>query len=85
MPDFTHRREYRALIGALKEARLAAGLTQIDLAHHLKATQSFVSKVERGERRIDVIEFIDFCHAVDADPTALLSMAIAPKRLSRQR
>lgn len=83
MPAFTHRREYRALIGALKEARLAAGLTQIDLAHHLKATQSFVSKVERGERRIDVIEFAEFCYAMGADPTRLLHQVMPPPRRRR--
>lgn len=40
----------------LKKARADAGLSQIDLAKKLKSTQSIVSKGERGERRIDVIE-----------------------------
>lgn len=85
MPAFTHRREYRALIGALKTARLEAGLTQIDVASALKATQTFVSKVERGERRLDVIEFVDFCRAIDTDPFALLRKAILPPRATRSR
>lgn len=78
MPAFTHRPEYRALIGALKEARLEAGLTQIDVAEALKATQTFVSKVERGERRIDVIEFADFCHVIGVDPAVLLRKVLTP-------
>lgn len=85
MPAFTHRREYRALIGALKEARLEAGLTQIDVAKALKATQTFVSKVERGERRIDVIEFIDICRVIGIDPTALLRKVIASRPSPRHR
>ncbi|NZA28656.1 helix-turn-helix transcriptional regulator [Luteimonas sp. SJ-92] len=85
MPAFTHRPEYRALIGALREARLKAGLTQIDVAEALKTTQTFVSKVERGERRIDVIEFADFCHAIGIDPGALLHEVIGARPRARSR
>jgi transcriptional regulator with XRE-family HTH domain len=49
-------KEYRLFLSFLKEARQNSALTQIDLAKKLKVTQSFVSKCERGERRIDVIE-----------------------------
>lgn len=85
MPAFTHRREYRALVGALKRARLDAGLTQIAVAEELDATQAFVSKVERGERRIDVIEFADFCYAIGVDPATLLRTVLTPRRPSRNR
>ena len=44
-------------------ARRRAGLTQIDVAKRIGETQSFVSKCERGERRIDVIELRAFCTA----------------------
>jgi len=49
------------------------------------ATQTFVSKVERGERRIDVIKFADFCRAIGTDPAALLRKVLAPRRTSRSR
>ncbi len=52
--------------------RQGAGLTQVVLADRLQRPQSFVSKFETGERHLDVIEFIDVCHAMGADPRAVL-------------
>jgi transcriptional regulator with XRE-family HTH domain len=49
-------KEYRLFLSFLKEVRQNSALTQIDLARKLKVTQSFVSKCERGERRLDIIE-----------------------------
>lgn len=51
----------------LREARNDAGLTQVELSEILGKPQSYVSKVELGERRIDFIETIDFCEACGAD------------------
>ncbi len=48
--------EYGALLGLLREARESSGLTQEQLAGRLGTKQSLISKVERGERRLDVIE-----------------------------
>jgi len=48
--------EYRRFLKRLKAARLEAGLTQVDVAKHLKKPQSFVSKLETGERRVDPVE-----------------------------
>ena len=48
----------------MREARKTAGLTQEQVGERLQQTQSFVSKCERGERRIDVIEFYAFCQAI---------------------
>ena len=47
----------------LREAREKAGLTQVQLARKIGETQTFVSKCERGERRVDVIELRTFCQA----------------------
>ena len=49
----------------LRETREQAGLTQEDLAERLGETQSFVSKCERGERRMDIVELREFCRAMD--------------------
>ena len=48
----------------LADARRAAGLTQVALAKKLGRPQSFISKVERGERRLDVIEFLEVARAL---------------------
>ncbi len=59
--------EYLRLIQFLREARTQAGLTQGELGNRIRQTQSFVSKCERGERRLDVIELMHFCKALGAD------------------
>lgn len=61
-------REHGALIGVLASNREKAGLSQRDLAARLKRPHSFVGRMEAGERRIDVIEFIAIAEAIDADP-----------------
>ena len=56
----------------LVQARREAGLTQADLAQRLSRPQSFVSKYERGERRLDVVEFLEVAAAIGKDPADLL-------------
>ena len=56
----------------LIQARKAAGMTQAELAQKLSRPQSFVSKFERGERRLDVIEFLDIAGALGFDPAPFL-------------
>lgn len=51
---------YKAFLKRLKAARLEAGLTQIEVATLLNVPQSYISKCESGERRVDVIELMDF-------------------------
>lgn len=55
-----HTVRYKAMLNRLRVARVAAGLTQVDVARRLGRTQAFVSKCELGERRIDPIELADF-------------------------
>ncbi len=56
MSRSVYQKEYRALLTRLRQARLAAGLTQQRVAKLLRKPQSFVSKSELGERRLDPIE-----------------------------
>jgi len=55
-----HSSEYKRLLLRLKQARKNAGMTQHEVAERLGVPQSFVSKSESGERRIDVIELSQF-------------------------
>ena len=56
MEKSVHTAEYRTFLAMLREARQAAGVTQVELAARLRKSQSFVSKVEVGETRVDVIQ-----------------------------
>lgn len=57
--------DYAVFLRLLREARDDAGLTQEELGARLGQTQSFVSKCERGERRLDIVEARAFCKALD--------------------
>jgi transcriptional regulator with XRE-family HTH domain len=63
--------EHRALCALLIKAREKADLTQVEVASRLGKPQSFVSKYESGERRLDVVEFIAVARALRADPASL--------------
>jgi len=67
---FTAR--YKRLLGCLIEARKESGLTQATLAAKLRRPQSFVSKYERGERRLDVIEFMEVAETLNVEPGEIL-------------
>lgn len=56
--------EQKRLLALLRQIRLDAGLRQVDLAERLGQPQSFVSKYESGERRLDLLELRTICEAV---------------------
>jgi transcriptional regulator with XRE-family HTH domain len=64
--------EYKRLCWLLIEARREQGFTQEDVATALGRPQSFVSKYERGERRLDVIEFLEVTHFLGVDPHSII-------------
>lgn len=64
--------KHRALVAAIVRARHGAGLTQRQLAAKLKRSNSFVWKIEAGERRVEVLEFIEIARAAGVEPTVLL-------------
>lgn len=76
MPRSIHTDDYRALTAILTEARRNAGLTQQVVADRLGKPQSYVAKIERAERRIDVVEFTALAKAMGIDPTALFDEVI---------
>lgn len=57
--------EYRVLLQLLREIRQSRGITQEELATRLNETQSWVSKCERGEHRLDLIELRQVCQALE--------------------
>ena len=64
--------EYDAFLVLLRKTRENAGLTQVQAAAKLKRPQSFVSKCESGERRVDVVELMRFCEAYGIDATVFV-------------
>jgi transcriptional regulator with XRE-family HTH domain len=64
---------YEVLRKLLVDARKNAGLTQAELAEKLGRLQSFVSKYERGERRLDVVEFRDVAIGMNLEPASFLA------------
>jgi transcriptional regulator with XRE-family HTH domain len=63
---------YIKLRKLLVNARKESGLTQADIAARLKRPQSFISKYERGERRLDLVEFREVAQALGIDPIRFL-------------
>ena len=72
MAQSTHNPDYQLLLTVLKAARKRAGVSQVDLAERLGNTQTFVSKCERGERRIDAVELVEFAEALGVQPLELM-------------
>ena len=66
------RQKYEFLRSELRKARLDADLPQSDLASILKKPQSYISKVESGERSMDIIEFVDYCNGLGLEPSKWL-------------
>jgi transcriptional regulator with XRE-family HTH domain len=73
MEKSIYSKEYGLFLELLRKAREDRGLTQIEVAKRLGQTQSFVSKVERGERRLDIVELRAFCSAIGTGFTTFVS------------
>jgi transcriptional regulator with XRE-family HTH domain len=59
-----YSREQRRLVALLRSMREDAGLTQVELARKLRRPQSFVSRFESGQRRVDLVELKEICGAL---------------------
>jgi len=73
-------KRHKALIDLLIAKREAAGMTQADLAARLGEYQSFVARLESGQRRVDVVEFLELAETLGFDPAKAIS---ALKKMSR--
>ena len=70
---------HQALVGLLIAERMRAGLRQEDVAERLNQHQSWIARVESGQRRVDVVEFLALAKAIGFDPAAAI------KRLGKVR
>lgn len=73
MAKSLHTPEYEYFRSLLVTAREKAGLTQVEVSAKLGHPQSFVAKYEGGERRLDVVEFIQVCAALGVDAQTVLA------------
>ena len=73
MSKSVYSKEYKNIIEKLKIARLNAGLKQEDVASKLKKPQSYISKIERGERRVDAAELKELAKILKKDINYFLS------------
>ncbi|MCR9266003.1 MAG: helix-turn-helix transcriptional regulator [Alphaproteobacteria bacterium] len=73
MPKSVFTDAYKTFLDVLIQARKDAGVTQAELAERLGKPQPWVSNIERGIRRVDVIEFIAICHVLRVQPDATIS------------
>ncbi|WP_375459734.1 helix-turn-helix domain-containing protein [uncultured Enterovirga sp.] len=71
-----HSPDHAHMIASLRRFRKEAGLTQQQVAARLGVPQSFVAKYERGERRLDVLEFVAVARALEMEPRDLLNAII---------
>ena len=63
----TYLAQRKKFLALLRETRTKAGLTQVALASRMHRDQTFVSKYETGERRLDILELRDVCRALGVD------------------
>ena len=65
---------YRLAVEELVRVRGVAGLSQRALADRVGKTASYIAKIEIGERRLDFVEFIALCRALDNNPADLIAV-----------
>lgn len=85
-----HDALYHSLIDGLRATREQSGLRQEDVAAALGMTQSMYSKIERAERRVDLLEFVLIADVLSTEPSRLLKQILGdgelpPRRQSRAR
>ena len=59
---------YKKLLDWLREERLTKGMSMRELAEKMDCPHSLIGKIEQGERRLDVVEYVQYCSELDIDP-----------------
>jgi len=72
MTKAIYRPEYGVFLGLLKRRRIEAGMTQAQCSTALGHPQSFMSDVERGSRRLDIMQLRDLCEVIGIELSALV-------------
>jgi len=88
MPSSLHNADYQLFRSMLIEARVTSGLTQVQIAERLSKPQSYISKYERGERRLDFPEFVELAEILGINVVAFVSdyqAAIASSKVQKIR
>ncbi len=85
MTSSIHNPKYKNFQTLLTKYRKEQGVTQVKLAERLGRPQSFVSKYENGERRLDLIEFLDIAAALEIDPLSFIQELLAEKKIDHFR
>jgi transcriptional regulator with XRE-family HTH domain len=75
-----HHLTFRELLLATRKKN---GVTQAEVAKRLGRPQSFVAKVENGERRLDVVELVGYARAIGAEPLAIMQAMVEAVEASR--
>ncbi len=65
---------YRSMVNSLRKSRLNRSLRQSDVARVMGTSRNWVSKIERCEVRLDILQFAALCTALDLDPAELIRM-----------
>jgi transcriptional regulator with XRE-family HTH domain len=75
--------EHRRFVSALRAVREAEGVTQVQLSERLGRNQSYISNIERGQRRIDVIEFMHIAEALGRQAAQLFGEILKAVKTDR--
>ena len=82
MQKTIHSAEYQRLLEWLRLRRFDSGLTMRELGELLHVPHSWIGKVEQGERRLDLVEFIMVCSALNCDPQEGLKVITSSEKYS---
>jgi transcriptional regulator with XRE-family HTH domain len=77
MPKSVFSDAHKIVVETLVSARKEAGLRQIELAERIGKDQTYISRIEQGQRRVDVLEFYRLAEAMGCDPIELYGRLVA--------
>jgi transcriptional regulator with XRE-family HTH domain len=85
MPKSVFTKRYKIFREEMVKAREAAGMSQEQLAKQLGWDQTYVSKIERGVRRVDVVELIGICDAIDINAADFMKTLLQKFKVAAQK